>query len=76
MQRGDAGDALLTTQEVLDRHDDWVPAWWLHALAQEKLGQRAAALREYRQILARQPENAQARAGVERLTGKTETADR
>ncbi len=71
LHRGDAVLAALTvTDEVLGRHADWVPAWWLHALARERLGQRAAALREYRLVLERQPSHAQARAGVERLTGQ------
>jgi O-antigen ligase/tetratricopeptide (TPR) repeat protein len=69
LQRGKAAVALETADEVLGRHGDWAPAWWLHAVAREKLGQRAAALREFRHVLRCQPDHAQARAGVERLSG-------
>ncbi len=68
LQRGKAAESLHTTEMVLRRHADWVPAWWLHAVARERLGQKESALREYRRVLARQPDHPQARAGVDRLT--------
>lgn len=72
LQRGNAALSLETTDEVLGRHGDWAPAWWLRALARERLGQRTAALRDYRQVLRRQPDHEQARAGVERLAKHAE----
>lgn len=69
LQRGEAAQAMYTAEEVLTRHVDWTPAWWLNGLARERLGQPARALEIYRHVLRCQPDNPQAVAGVARLAG-------